>query len=167
MKDLSFLDSLGESKDKYKILDFDKDVHEKIKLLDTLCERNLMSNDFKDELIDIYLNKKISNALFYGNVRKSIEQFCGIELQLLSVDENMFKEKSDALVYIGSIPRYPWDNTAISKTNGRISYSLTKHLFDHLKDRVVKLGELVELSDILEVKLIKLFNVKQITPNNG
>lgn len=163
MKNFDFLNNLGESKNNFNSLNVNKILKNKIEYLDILRNRNLMMEDFKNEILDLLLNKNISDDIFIREVKKSIDAHNEIELKLLSLDESEFKLKNDDLEYIGAIDRMPDDTCFLSPNRGKVSYSFAKKLFDHLKGRRIKLKEIIALSDSLDFKILKIFNVEQIT----
>ena len=163
MKNFDFLNNMGESIDNFKFLNVNKDLKNKIEYLEILRNRNLMNESFKNEVLDLLVNKKISNEIFYREVQKSIDAFKEMELKILSVDESVFKLKNDVLEYIGAIDRIPNDSYILSPNRGKVSYSFAKELFNQLKGRKIKLGELISMSDSLDFKVLKIFNVEQLT----
>lgn len=163
MENFDFLNSIGESKDNFEFLNINKDLKNKIEFLEILRNRNLMMEDFKNEILDLLVNKNISDEIFIREVQKSIDAFKEIELKILSVDESVFKLKNDVLEYIGAIDRIPNDSYILSPNRGKVSYSFAKELFNQLKGRRIKLGELISMSDSLDFKVLKIFNVEQLT----
>jgi hypothetical protein len=163
MENFDFLNSIGESKNNFKDINVNKDLKKIIEYLEILRNRNLMNEDFKNEVLDLLVNEKISNEIFYREIQKSIDAFKEIELKILSVDESVFKLKNDELEYIGAIDRMPNDSYILSPNRGKVSYSFAKELFKQLKGRRIKLGELISMSDSLDFKVIKIFNVEQLT----
>ena len=120
-------------------------------------------NDFKNEILDLIVNKNISDEIFIREVQKSIDAFKEMELKILSVDESVFKLKNDVLEYIGAIDRMPNDSYILSPNRGKVSYSFAKELYNQLKGRRIGLGELISMSDSLDFKVLKIFNVEQLT----
>ena len=163
MENFDFLNDIGESKNNFKTLNVGKKLKNKIEFLEILINRNLMMEDFKNEILDLLINKKISDEIFFREVRKSITNFNEVELKLLSIDESEFKFKNDELEYIGAIDRMPDDSYILSSNRGKVSYSFAKELFNHLKGRRIKLREIIAMSDSLDFKVIKVFNVEQLT----
>jgi hypothetical protein len=161
-----FLDDLGDSKKDFKKIKLDIDLEEKVKYLEILQSRNLIMENFKNDLIEKYINKEIDEKLFKSNVDRSIKLHNDIELQLIDIDENEFKLKNDELEYIGSIDRINDDDYPINPNKGMVSYNFVKKLFSHLNWKTIKLKEINDLSDILDFKVLKCFNVKQKTPKN-
>jgi hypothetical protein len=161
MGKFDFLDKLGNSKKDFSVLNVEKDVNEKILYLEILENRHLMQKDFKKQLIDLYLNKKITESKFFENVQKSIRVLETAEFKILSVDEDMFKLKNDVPEYVGEIDRMPNDNTKPQPNRGKVSYVLCMHLFENLKYRILTLKEINALSDILDFNFLKVFNVQQ------
>jgi len=163
MGNFDFLNSIGESEDNFKNFNVNKDLKKIIEYLEILRNRNLMNEDFKNEVLDLLVNKNISNEIFYREVQKSINAFKEMELKILLVDESVFKLKNDELEYIGAIDRMPNDSYILSPNRGKVSYSFAKELFKQLKGRRIKLGELILMSDSLDFKVLKIFIVEQIT----
>ncbi len=163
MENFDFLNSIGESKDNFEFLNVNKDLKNKIEFLEILRNRNLMMEDFKNEILDLLVNKNISDEIFIREVQKSIDAFKEMELKILSVDESVFKLKNDVLEYIGAIDRMPNDSYILSPNRGKVSYSFAKELFNQLKGRRIRLGELISMSDSLDFKVLKIFNVEQLT----
>jgi hypothetical protein len=163
MENFDFLNSIGESKDNFKNFNVNKDLKKIIEYLEILRNRNLMNEAFKNEVLDLIVNKKISNQIFYREVQKSIDAFKEMELKILSVDESVFKLKNDELEYIGTIDRMPNDSYILSPNRGKVSYTFAKELFNQLKGKKIKLGELISMSDSLDFKVLKIFNVEQLT----
>ncbi len=161
MGKFDFLKKLGESKNNYEIINVEKDVEDKLMYLEILVSRNLMQEDFKNELANYYLNKKISESKFFENVQKSIRVHEKAEFKIKSIDEDMFKLKNDTLEYVGSIDRMPDDKTQLLPNCGKVSFLLTKQLFEHLKYRTLTLKEINAFSDLLDFKFFKVFNVEQ------
>ena len=163
MENFDFLNSIGESKDNFEFLNVNKDLKNKIEFLEILRNRNLMMEDFKNEILDLLVNKNISDEIFIREVQKSIDAFKEMELKILSVDESVFKLKNDVLEYIGAIDRMPNDSYILSPNRGKVSYSFAKELFNQLKGRRIRLGELISMSVSLDFKVLKIFNVEQLT----
>lgn len=158
-----FLNNLGESKDSFKKTNLENIIKEKIEFMEILINRNLMQEDFKNELIEKYLNKKLSIDEVSMYIQKSINLHNEIELKLKSIDEDEFKLKNDSLEYIGAIDKMPDDTAIIGPNRGKVSYNFVVSLFNHLKGRRLKLGEIIKLSDVLDFKLMKVFNFEQVT----
>jgi hypothetical protein len=161
MGKFDFLTKLGESKNDYEVVNVEKDVKDKMLYLEILVNRNLMQEEFKEQLVDFYLSKKITESKFFENVQKSIRVLEKAEFKLISVDGDMFKLKNDKPEYVGTIDRMPDDKTHVLPDTGKVSYSFIKELFEHLKNRTLTLKEINALSDLLDFKLLKVFNVKQ------
>ena len=68
MSKFNFLTKLGESKSDYEVVNVEKDVKDKMLYLEILVNRNLMQAEFKEQLVDYYLNKKITESKFFENV---------------------------------------------------------------------------------------------------
>jgi hypothetical protein len=163
MDNFDFLNNIGESKNNFKDINVNKDLKKIIEYLEILRNRNLMNEDFKNEVLDLLVNKKISIEIFYREIQKSIDAFKEIELKILSVDESVFKLKNEELEYIGAIDRMPNDSYILSPNRGKVSFSFANELYKQLKGRRMKLGELISMSDSLDFKVIKIFNVEQLT----
>ena len=58
MGKFDFLTPLGESKNDYEVVKVEKDTKDKVEYLEILASRNLIQEDFKNELLNYYLNKK-------------------------------------------------------------------------------------------------------------
>ena len=159
-----FLDNIGESKNKFKEVKSNSDLDTKVQYLEILQSRNLLMEDFKNDLIQKYINKEIDDKLFKSNVEKSVKLHNEIELELLSVDDDEFKLKNDELEYIGVIDRIQNNSESENPNRGMVSYNFVKSLFNQLNRKNITLKEINDLSDILEFKVLKVFNVKQITP---
>jgi len=161
MGKFDFLTKFGESKSDYEVVNVEKDIKDKILYLEVLVNRNLMQGEFKEQLVDYYINKKITESKFLENVQKSILVLEKAEFKIKSVDEDMFKLKNDKPEYVGTIDRMPDDKTKLLPDTGKVSYSFTKQLFEHLKYRTLTLKEINALSDLLDFKFLKVFNVEQ------
>jgi len=161
MGKFDFLSKIGESKSDYEVVNVEKGIKEKLLYLEILVNRNLMQVEFKDQLIDYYLNKKITEIIFFENVQKSILVSEKAEFKLLSVDEEMFKLKNDELEYVGTVDRMPEDKTPSLANSGKVSYSFIIQLFEHLKYRTLTLKEINAISDLLDLKFLVVFNVEQ------
>lgn len=162
MGKFDFLTKLGESKSDYEIINVENELKNKLVYLEILVNRNLMQEDFKIELTNLYVNKKITENKFFENVQKSIDILEKAEFKIKSIDEDMFKLKNNTLEYVGSIDRMPDDKTQLLPNCGKVSFILTKQLFEHLKYRTLTLKEINALSDLLDFKFFKVFNVEQI-----
>jgi hypothetical protein len=73
MGKFDFLTKLGESKSDYEIINVENELKNKLVYLEILVNRNLMQEDFKIELTNLYVNKKITENKFFENVQKSID----------------------------------------------------------------------------------------------
>jgi hypothetical protein len=163
MENFDFLNSIGENKSNFKNFNINKDLSKIVEYLEILRNRNLMNEEFKNEIIDLLVNKKITLEIFFREVQKSIDTYNEVELKIISIDESEFKIKNDELEYIGAIDRMPNDNTILNSNRGKVSYSFSKELFNHLKGRRIKLKEIIAMSDSLDFKVLKIFNVEQKT----
>ena len=163
MGKFDFLKQLGESKDQYEVVNVGKDVEEKLQFLEILVNRNLMDNNFKEELLSLYINKKISDKIFGENIQNSISIAEKIEFRIISIDDELFKNKNDEFEYIGAIDRILNDKKGqISSNKGKVSYSFVNQLFVHLKDKVLTVKEINSLSDALDFDVFKVLNIEQI-----
>lgn len=161
MGKFDFLTKLGESKNDYEVVDVEKDVKDKMLYLEILVNRNLMQREFKEQIVELYINKKVSESQFFENVQKSIRVLEKAEFKIISVDDDMFKFKNDKPEYVGTIDRMPDDKIQLLPNTGKVSFSFIKQLFDHLKYRTLTLKEINALSDLLDFKFLKVFNVEQ------
>lgn len=161
MGKFDFLTKLGESKNDYEVVNVEKDIKDKMLYLEILVNRNLMQKEFKEQLVDYYLGKKITESKFFENVQKSILVLEKAEFKIISVDEDMFKLKNEKPEYVGTIDRMPDDKTQLLPNTGKVSYLFIKQLFEHLKHRTMTLKEINALSDLLDFKFFKVFNVEQ------
>ena len=163
MGKFDFLDKLGESKSNFTTIPTTKSEVEKINLLEILKTRNLIGIEFKDELISLLVNKKIDEEVLNNNINKSISIFEEIQVKILSIDEEMFKQKNDELEYIGAMDRMPNDKREIYPDIGKISYQFIKEIYGNLKNKVLTIKEIVALSDAFGFNLLNVFNVEQIS----
>lgn len=161
MGKFDFLTKLGESKNDYEVVNIEKDTKDKIEYLEILVSRNLIQEEFKEQLLNYYLSKKITEDIFFENVQKSIRVLEKAEFKIISIDEDMFKLKNDKPEYVGTIDKMPDNKTQLFPDTGKVSYSFAKQLYEHLKYRTVTLKEINALSDLLDFKLFKVFNVEQ------
>lgn len=161
MRKFDFLNEIGNSKDDYEFINVDNDTKDKVEYLEILISRNLIQEDFKNELLNYYLNKKITEKQFFENIQKSIRILEKAEFKILSLDEEMFKLKNDKKEYVGCINKMPNVKNQLLPDTGKLSYLFAKHLYDHFKNRILTLKEINALSDLLEIKLFKIFNVEQ------
>ena len=162
MGKFDFLTKLGKSKDEYEVVNVEDDIKDKMLYLEILVSRNLLQEDFKEQVLDYYLNKKITESKFFENVKKSILVFEKAEFKIISVEEDAFKIKNDKLEYVGSIDRMPDDKIELLANTGKVSYMFVNQLFEHLKYRTLTLKEINALSDLLDFKILKVLNVEQI-----
>lgn len=160
MGDFDFLDNIGESKGLFKKVKVSNKIEEAVKYLEILQNRNLMGEDFKNDLLELMVNKKANSEVILGNINKSIEAHEKIKLKILSIDEEMFKSKNDQLEYVGAIDRMPNDATQLLPNRGKVSYLLVQQIFNVLKNRTVTIKEIINLSDILDFKVLAVFNVE-------
>jgi hypothetical protein len=161
--DLSFLDELGESKNEYEDAKLNLSDKMLIEYLDILVERNQMMEDFKSEILNLYLNKKISKKLLFENINNSISAANKIVLKILSLDDSVFKLKNEEYEYIGAIPKLPNSFFDINPNSGKVSYSFAMMLVSKLKERNITLGEIISLSDCLDFKVARIVNWERIS----
>jgi hypothetical protein len=161
MGKFDFLNDMGESKKNYHIIKTSKSFDDKIKYIEILQNRNLIQEKFKNELISLYLNKKISDFDFDQNIQKSIRIHEKAELKIISIDEDMFKLKNEQKEYVGAIDRIPDNKSNNLLEYGKVSYLFVKELFNDLKLKTLTLKEINNLSDSLGFSLLKVFNVEQ------
>ena len=161
MGKFDFLNKIGESKSNYEVVNVEKDIKDKMLYLEILVNRNLMQSEFKEQLVDYYINKKITESKFFENVQKSILTLEKAELKIISVDEDMFKLKNGEPEFVGTIDRMPEDKAQVLPNSGKVSYLFIKQLFEHLKHRTMTLKEINALSDLLDFKFLKVFNTEQ------
>lgn len=163
MGTFDFLDNIGDSKNKYDEVYVDNSIKPQIDLLEILQNRNLMLEDFKNEILSLFINKKINKELLYQNIRKSIDAHEKIKIKIISVDENEFKNKNDTLEYIGAIDRMPNDIFYTNnKERGKVSYNFAISLYEHLKGRILTIKEVCDLSDALDFKILKVYNIEVV-----
>ncbi len=163
MKKFEFLDILGESKNSFIDANLSSDEKEIIIFLDILVARQLMSEQFKNELIELYLNKKINFKSLEDNISKSIILYQNVELKVISIDESAFNLKDDTLEYVGIIPKMPGHNEIININSGKVSYNFAKILCQRLQFRKIKLGEIIALSDCFDFNVYRIFDFEQLT----
>lgn len=65
-----FLNNLGESKSNFNTRKTNKEEDEIVTYLEILRNRGLMTEDFKTEILTLYLNKKIDKKAFHVSVVK-------------------------------------------------------------------------------------------------
>jgi hypothetical protein len=162
-----FLDNIGDSKANYKTIDVGKNLKNKIEYLELLQNRNLIMGQFKDELLELYQNKKLSDEQFYFNVNKSISLHEKVELKFISLDDNMFKLKNDTFEYVGRLDKMTDSKSSINKNSGCVSYSFASQLNQHLKNKILSIKQINDLSDILDFKVLKIFNTEQTNMPEG
>lgn len=162
MGKFDFLNDIGESSNSYEVVNIDNKIKDILLYLEILVNRNLMKEDFKNELIEHFVSRKITEKKLNENIQKSILVHEQAEIKLISIDENMFKFKSDEQEYIGTIDRMPFDKTKVLSSRGKASFKFVEHLFTHLKNRVLTLKEVNALSDLLDFDFLSVFNIEQI-----
>jgi hypothetical protein len=163
MNKFDFLEALGESKNGFIDANLSGDDKEVIIILDILVARQLMSEKFKNELIELYLNKKINYKNLEQNISKSIKLYQNVELKVLSIDESAFNLKDDTMEYVGIIPKMLGQNEIINLNSGMVSYNFAKILCQRLQFRKIKLGEIIALSDCFDFNVYRIFNFEQLT----
>jgi hypothetical protein len=161
MGKFDFLSKLGMSKSDYIVVEVENDIKDKMLFLEILLNRNLMQNKFKEEVIDLYFNKKLGEENFLSNVQKSIRVAEKVEFKILSVDEDLFKLKNDKPEFIGTIPRMPGDKTQLLPNTGKVSYTFIKQIYEHFKHRTITLKEINALSDLLDFDFQQVFHMEQ------
>lgn len=162
MGKFDFLNNIGESSNSYEVVNIDNKIKDILLYLEILVNRNLMKEDFKNELIEHFVSRKITEKKLNENIQKSILVHEQAEIKLISIDENMFKHKSDEQEYIGTIDRMPFDKTKVLSSRGKASFKFVEHLFRHLKNRVLTLKEVNSFSDLLDFDFLSVFNIEQI-----
>jgi hypothetical protein len=158
-----FLNDLGESKSNFNIRKTNKEEENLVAYLEILENRGLMMEKFKNEVLTLFLNKKIDKKTFDDNVTKSIKAHENIEFKLTSIDESMFKLKDERKEYIGSIDRLPEDSSKPNSESGKISYEFSLSLYEHLKGKVVNVKMLNSLCDALDCNIKSIYNKECIT----
>lgn len=164
MKSYDFLENIGSSKDDYKILKHNEDLGSLIEYLDLLVNRNLMAEDFKNILINAYRDKSFSIEAINHNIQKSITTFESIEIKLESIKEELFNGEPEKFIYIGTIDKLIKNKHSIRALNlGKTNLFFVQQLFKQLKGRILTIKEINSLSDILEFKILNVFNVQQLS----
>ena len=158
-----FLNDLGESKSNFNIRKTNKEEDNIVAYLEILQNRGLMMEEFKNELLTLYLNKKIDNKAFHENINKSVKAHQNIEFKLTSIDESMFKLKDNRKEYIGSIDRLPEDLIKPNSETGKISYEFSISLFEHLKGKILNVKILNLLCDTLDCNIKTIYNKEYLT----
>lgn len=158
-----FLNDLGESKSNFDIRKTNKEEKNIVAYLEILENRGLMMEKFKNEVLDLFLNKKIDKKTFDNNVNKSIKAHENIEYKLTSVDESMFKLKDNQKEYIGSIDRLPEDLTKSNSETGKISYEFSLALLKHLNGKIINVKMMNSLCDILDCNVKSVYNKEILT----
>lgn len=166
MGSFDFLDNIGEQKGDFNTSKSVKADKERMQYLEILVSRNLMMEQFKEEVIQLYNTTK-SIEIFNNNVQKSINLIGRIEVKIIGIDENMFKLKNDEFEYIGAIDRMPNDGYVLSANRGKVSYTFAMQLFHHLKNRVLLVNEINGLSDALDFRVLSVLEVEQLTKDNS
>lgn len=163
MSNFDFLDSLGESASSFKIIETSRDDAKVVSLLQILVNRGLMMEDFKNELLDLYLKKKINSNGVFKNIEKSIQAHESIEYKLIEVDKSMFKNFDTTKEYVGAINRLPSDISKLNADRGKVSFQFAEFLFEHLKGRVMNIKLMNNLCDALDFDVKSIFNKDIIT----
>lgn len=65
---LDFLDGLGQSADNFKEVKVDSYLQSRISYMEILVNRGVMSDDFKNELIEKYISDKWSKDTLESNI---------------------------------------------------------------------------------------------------
>lgn len=160
---LDFMDGLGEQANKFKKVKIDSYLEQRIPFMEILVNRGVMSEDFKNELIEKYIKEKWTKETLETNIQKSINIYESIKLKLVSVDDEIFKHKNDTQEYVGEIDKMPNDPSIYNSNSGKISYNFALSLLDHLKNKEFSLKEINYLSDALDVKIQSVYNKEVIT----
>jgi len=158
-----FLNDLGESKSNFNIRKKNKEEDEIVAYLEILRNRGLMMENFKNEVLTLFLNNKIDKKTFDNNVTKSINVHENIEFTLTSVDESMFKLKDNRNEYVGTIDRLPEDSRKPSSDTGKISYEFALSLFEHLKGKIINVKMLNSLCDALDCNIKSVYHMECLT----
>ena len=158
-----FLNDLGESKSNFNIRKTNKEEDEIVAYLEILQNRGLMMENFKNELLTLFLNKKIDKKAFHENINKSVNAHENIEFKLTSIDESMFKLKDKQKEYIGSIDRLPEDLIKPNSESGKISYDFSLSLFEQLKGRIINVKMMNSLCDALDCNIKSIYNKEFLT----
>jgi len=118
--------------------------------------------EFKSEIFNLYLNKKISNEVLFENINRSIEAHNNIPIRVTGIDETAFKLKNDTTEYVGEISKLPESKRDINPNSGRVSYNFTIALVNILKQRATIIGEIIQLSDCLDFKVLRVIELKRL-----
>ncbi len=162
-----FLNKFGESKENFEIININKNIQEKVELLEILSNRKLVPEDFKSELLNLLVENKINDENFYKNVNKAIDIMEKVTFEVLSIDEDMFKLKNHEYEYVGSLTRMKGNETVSTKNSGKVSYFFLEQIFSNLKNKEVSLKQVNTVSDIFDFDLLSVINVKQINIPTG
>lgn len=160
---LDFFDGLGESADKFKQVKVDSYLQSRISFMEILVNRGVMSDDFKNELIEKYISDKLSKDTFEFNIKRSIDAYEAVKLKFTSVDVDIFKLKNDTLEYVGEIDKMPNEPPIYNPNSGKMSYNFALLLFEHLKNKEISFKEVNYLSDALDVKIQRVYNKELLT----
>lgn len=163
MSVFDFLKDLGESKSNFNILKTNKEEDEIVAYLEILRNRGLMTEDFKTEILTLYLNKKIDKKAFHDNINRSVKAHQNIEFRLTSIDESMFKLKDNRKEYIGTIDRLPEDLTKPNADTGKISYEFSLMLFEYFKGKIMNVKMMNSLCDCLDCNIKSIYNLEILT----
>jgi hypothetical protein len=163
MSNFDFLDSLGESASNFKSIETSRDDAKLISLLQILVSRGLMMEEFKNELLDLYLNKKINLNVVFQNIEKSIQAHEAIEYKLIGIDKSLFKKFDSSKEYVGAIDRLPNDESKLNSDRGKVSFQFAEILLEHLKGRVMNIKLMNNLCDALDFNVKVIFNKEILT----
>jgi hypothetical protein len=163
MSNFDFLDSLGESASNFKSIETSRDDNKLISLLQILESRGLMMEEFKNELLDLYLNKKINLKGVLHNIDRSIKAHEAIEYKLIGVDKSLFKKFDSSKEYVGAIDRLPNDEYKLNADRGKVSFHFAELLLEHLKGRVMNIKLMNNLCDALDFNVKVIFDKEFLT----
>jgi len=158
---LDFLDGLGQSADNFKEVKVDSYLQSRISFMEILVNRGVMSDDFKNALIEKYISDKWSKDTLESNIKKSIDGYEAVKLKFISVDVDVFKLKNDTPEYVGEIDKMPNEPPIYNPNSGKMSYNFALSLFEHLKNKEISLKEVNYLSDALDVEIQRVY-IKEV-----
>lgn len=163
MSNFDFLDKLGESASNFNVANISKNQTQLVSFLEILVSRGLMMENFKSELLNLFLNKKINTTGLSQNIEKSIQAHESIEYKLTEVDKSMFKKFDTTKEYVGAIDRLPNDFSKLNADRGKVSFQFAEFLFEHLKGRVMNIKLMNNLCDALDFDVKSIFNKEILT----
>lgn len=158
---LDFLDDLGESRGSKNKSKTDKYLDSQISHMQILESRGLFPESFKNQLLELYISKKIDQKLFEFNIADFVKKHENIKFKFIELNESAFKLKSNVLEYVGEIDKFPSDEVILNPNNGKISYDFAKALFGYLKDKEITLKQVNDLSDFFGVRLLSVYMTLQ------